>query len=393
MGQLALAVLGLSGPMFLSQLGNSMGDAWLSFPLLWMVALLLRPARPAAVLLAGVFGGAVVGAKLTFAPYCLAAAVLTIVTQPARWRAVSSLAIGGLLGFLLTYGWWGWRLGSEFGNPFYPYLHSAFSDQPSAISGGRDARWLDSSWWQALLRPLRLLFDPALALELRFFDLRPALAFGLIPALGLAGFARRWTAPTSALLWFVWLSIVLWALSFGYYRYLAPVEALAPVVVAAALIPIFPKRSAWIVASLALTQLLVVVPNWGRGSKAMLQIDTSPIPQNSLIVTAGYGPTSFAAVTLPHAVAMVRISGNSHRQGVDQWPQKLASRRIGAHQGPLQALLVDSDRQTVFAQLAQQGLSPRRPSCRPISALLSTLDSALILCELDRLVHSNAIKD
>jgi len=77
----------------------------------------------------GLLGGASVALKLSNGPLVPLLPLLCAAFLPG-WRSrlalmfVCGLAI--LAGFLLVYGWWGWQLWQQFGNPVFPFADGLF---------------------------------------------------------------------------------------------------------------------------------------------------------------------------------------------------------------------------------------------------------------------------
>jgi hypothetical protein len=125
-------LLGGLAPLFLTEVGTSLVDVVVSLPCLLSVLLLINQRRN--LLLSGAFAGAAVGMKLTallFIAALLIALILESVAKP-RWSGVRSVAwfcIGGTVGFLIVYGWWGMMLWQKFDNPFFPFFNDIFKSK------------------------------------------------------------------------------------------------------------------------------------------------------------------------------------------------------------------------------------------------------------------------
>jgi len=136
---LAIA-LGLMSSVVLSAFGSSMNDVLAAAPLVWAVALAMKPAigRPSwptrivmrYVALSGLCAGLSVAFKLSNGPLAILMPGLWLLCG-REWtgRLVATLlgSLATLLGFLLGYGYWGWLLWRYFGNPVYPFHHDLFT--------------------------------------------------------------------------------------------------------------------------------------------------------------------------------------------------------------------------------------------------------------------------
>lgn len=139
---LALRVLGvalafLSGAV-LSHLDSTSNDMLAAVPLVWAVACALRAFEPDdggwlrrhAALLSGVFAGMAVAFKLSNGPLVLVLPLLWVAPGPGLGRRLRAAVLGSgatLASFLACYGWWGWQLWLQFGNPLYPFHGPTFT--------------------------------------------------------------------------------------------------------------------------------------------------------------------------------------------------------------------------------------------------------------------------
>ncbi len=260
-----VAAFGLTGSATLPEIGLTKNDIQIACLVVGaLLAVLLaagaedgaRPRRASGLrLLAGALGGAALGLKLTaiiFPPALAVAAVLA--SRPgaaARARAAVLLAIGGLAGFALFYGPWGWFLWERFGNPFGPFFNEVFRSPWFPPETPRDSRFLPHDLGQALIYPLLwagpsepIVTEPAIA--------DPRFAVGLAALLIATGLGawrrlrcrRRRDAPghaaaaarraLQAVLAFVLVAYVAWLATYSYLRYAVPIEALLGVAVWAA---------------------------------------------------------------------------------------------------------------------------------------------------------------
>lgn len=126
-----LALAGLASAVFLSELGNTMGDNSTAPLVLGALALCLPGERwrAARVLGAGALLGLAVGLKLTNATYAVALG-LAVLAAPRPWRerlgAAAGLTAATALAFALVAGPWLYRIWNEFGNPLFPQYNAWF---------------------------------------------------------------------------------------------------------------------------------------------------------------------------------------------------------------------------------------------------------------------------
>lgn len=344
--QVALALLAASGAGVSSALGATFNDSFVGAGILAAIALALTArGRASRWLLAGVLAGATAGLKLTATGYCLALVVLAIPlgdarSLPKRWMA---LALGGLLGALLTYGFWGFSLWSAFGNPVFPYFNQWFRSPATWPLPYADERFNPKTLLDALLVPWRLLFANALYSELRLRD--PRLLLGFISLLALPFAARRHPALKQAawaLLFFYVAAFAFWCWQSGIYRYLVVLEWLA-VLGLVLLIARVPSRAWRAVLLLALTPLVVgwtLRPDWGHQPfRTPWQPRFMPaLPADSLVLLVGIGAQGYQASALPDAVPALGLDNSiitpAHCTGL----RVAVGERIRAHHGPLWSL-------------------------------------------------------
>lgn len=137
MGAVALAFL---GQLSLSLMDVTMNDISAGIPLVWAVALgvcaldarhlprWLAPAR--ALDLSGFAAGVAVAFKLSNGPLALVLPLLWVLAPGPVLQRVWNVVRAGLwtwAAFLLVYGYWGWQLWEQFGNPLYPFYDQWFA--------------------------------------------------------------------------------------------------------------------------------------------------------------------------------------------------------------------------------------------------------------------------
>lgn len=140
-GMRALAVLmAFASSVVLSQFGSTSNDLLASIPLVWALAFGLLPLDAArslrmtplrCAMFSGLAAGLAVACKLSNGPLVVAAMPLVwLLAAPGGWlprlRHAFVAGVFTLLGFGLSYGWWGTQLWQRFGNPVYPFAHAQF---------------------------------------------------------------------------------------------------------------------------------------------------------------------------------------------------------------------------------------------------------------------------
>ena len=384
------ALVGTLGATQISELGGSIGDNLVSLPVLCAFAIVLNGSelqlRRAAC--AGLLLGLTTGVKLTVAPFAVGLVVMVLALawrQQDRWRIVIATIAAAAIGFLATDGFWMLRLYQEFGNPLHPMYADLFGGDYAAPMSIRDDRFLPRHALEWLFYPLVWLTNPHRVSDAWFFDLRIPLAFLAIPLL----IRRRDAAEPrlqQALVIGLAISYLVWLGLFGIYRYLAPLEILAPLLVMLVL-----ERNARKAAAMLLLAMLVCVrpPGWGhlhtyRATFLDAEIPALPELDRATIVLAEDEPLAFLALAFPPSARFVRIGGNIlgppfPAYGMD----REAARRIAQAEGRIYALLENPDSDHVRDVLERQHLALDRP-CVPVHANLLTRNSSVELCPLQR---------
>lgn len=334
----AAVLVGLSGPMWLSELGTSFTDATLlpvATGALYAYLRGLRVKNDRLVFIGFFVMGATAGLKTTFAPFAVALFVALIFAGQFRgrkWLALSGSALATVLGFLLTGGWWTWLLWNQFRNPVFPYFNRFFRSPDFTATNWWDSRFDQRSVFRLATLPLRLVVGTARVAEAPVRDPRWALVlvgFGLIAAShrGRSNvkkiFSQKGVSPqlttlglepitTCALGIYMVTGYVIWAWQFGIARYALPIDVLSG---AAFLIPalvLFSNRRPkvwWAVV------LFVVIagsrpPRWGNvpfaSSPYRSIASLTSLPADSFLVLGNTEPSAYLAFSAPSSVRLVR---------------------------------------------------------------------------------------
>lgn len=117
---------------------NTANDLLAAIPLIWAIALAMKALEPQAtpstrrrrVLLSGLLAGLATTFKFSNGPLALLLPLFWSMGEGSpRWRA-AQVVRGGLatvVGFVFTYGYWGWQLWTRLGNPMYPFYDPLFA--------------------------------------------------------------------------------------------------------------------------------------------------------------------------------------------------------------------------------------------------------------------------
>lgn len=123
--------------LFFYELGTSLLDLQLCFLPLWGIYLLLKELFKQEInykniAISGLLFGSATGLKLTMALYAVAMFIALLfyikrISHP--FKLFSAFCFGGILGFLITIGYWCYFLWEKFGNPFFPYYGNIFPSE------------------------------------------------------------------------------------------------------------------------------------------------------------------------------------------------------------------------------------------------------------------------
>ncbi len=400
-----IALLGMVGAGNLSLLGTSFFDNVLSLFFLGSLLLLLRghdrllrgPLTEALWLAAGagLAIGLAVGLKQTMVIYALGLC-LACLFMSAEWRRTFPVAFafgcGVIAGLLLTGGFWMWLLYQRYESPLFPMMNGLFRAPLAPLTNRVDPAFLPKSAWEALLYPFVFAFDSRRVGEISFVELRIALLYVLLP-LALLWRARPTLSDAArgrVILAAIAVTYVFWLGMFSIYRYLVGVELLAPLAIILCLdrLPLGRFRiPAAAVAGLAI--LAGLQPGqWERVSwtdgRDYFGV-SAPVferPAQTLVLMAGWQPTSFVIPKLPRELRFLRIQSNFTSPGDEENGFNDIMRGIvERHRGPLFLLVKDHELKDAAKALTTYHDTIDTAACKPLP---THLDRQLLLCPLLR---------
>jgi hypothetical protein len=334
---LLLSVAGCLTANFLSGIGNSMGDNTTTLFVLGALLLVLRNwkqfanwslAKAAILLGIGAIVGVGTGLKLTNAVYALALCA-GFLAYPSSWFARIRLSfvfgIGVLVGLAISNGYWLLEMWRTFGNPLFPQFSSIFPNPLAVKMSVGDSSWLPNGILEIILWPFILTFDSQRVGQAKLHQVVWALLYILFwwwAAARLAGRLRRshtsFDPRVKYLIVFVATGFVLWMLLFSIYRYIVPIEMVAPLVVFILLTKLLAYEKARFVAArmLGAATLIVLaggVSTWGHAGWAnpAFQVDIPRLdePEKTTVLVAATAPSAWLATAFPTSVAFASIGG------------------------------------------------------------------------------------
>jgi hypothetical protein len=388
---LVLTLVGATGASTLVQYGATYHDNTLSIAVLTALLLLLiarERAESGLSIVAPVTSGALLlglalGLKLTIATYVVAFAVALIAVLPVRlWlRAVIMAGIAGLAGLLISGGYWSLVLWREFGSPFFPYFNDIFRSPMAGATDFRDLKFLQHlDFVDRLIFPFLFTFDSWKAAEGEFRDPRLLLAFvAAVPALF---FSWRAEPKPRAVLIFAAVAYVLWLTMYAIYRYLLPLEMLAPLIALCALriLKLDWSMAGRIAAAASLVvAALTLYPEFPDPMRApwrerFVQLDAAPTiaqPDKTIVLLPGDRPTAFMISEFPRAIRFVHVSDwpYLYQSSPDKGYEPIVRKLLREHQGTLLALFGPQDEQRTPAVLKKFSLR-LTGDCQPVKANL-----------------------
>jgi hypothetical protein len=253
------ASLGIYGPTFFGMLGGAGNDNLLSLVVLAAVYALIRgitvhgsldaEGSRKTLLIGGVLLGTAAGLKLVCLVFVLGCGIAVIVTGTgwrSRLTATGLFGFAGVLGFIISRGFWMAFLWSKYGSPLFPFYNRIFKSPYYYDINFADGRFIPKSLAKALLLPFYFFTNTEFTrISHQFRDIRYTLIYVLIllfliVLVGKYVMGRRREAlslpspgrANAFLLVFFVTSYVIWQSKFAVMRYAAPLELLAPILIA-----------------------------------------------------------------------------------------------------------------------------------------------------------------
>lgn len=137
--RVAAVALAFMSAVPLKTLEATGNDLLAAAPMMWAVAIAFKAMAPdtagqavqitRGALLSGLLGGLAVACKLSNGPLVILMPILFgfshgKVLERLKWMLLNTLSIG--IGFCFAYGYWGYQLWLQFGNPLYPFCDGYF---------------------------------------------------------------------------------------------------------------------------------------------------------------------------------------------------------------------------------------------------------------------------
>lgn len=383
-------VLGLTGATTLSEVGTTYDDILIADFVLTAVFLLLNDnsERLRAVAIAGLLVGCAVGLKFTAVIFVPGFFMLTIWKNPRLvLRYIITAAFFAGLGFLAVWGWWGWQLWLDFGNPLFPMLEGLFPK--SAVQGltFHDTRfsprtilqwlfypffWLQGKTFIVSEEPLR---DPRFALV--YIALGTRVIFGTLKK------AQSISGATLALSVFFIVAYIFWLIGFSILRYALALEAISGIIIWSALSELYSRRTGFIALCVMTTVVVLLTKpmGWGRlgYGKTLVMAPIHSVPADSVVLMAG-APIGFVLPYLNAQSSDFRSLDFMH-PGTQEF--ELTKQRLRESSGAELLTNLDATKISAFYSiLAAFRLTFSGADC---VAIISPIQHAIRLCKLSPL--------
>ena len=400
----AVALVATIGGGHLGIVGTTFGDNVVSLFIFASALLILRAqssSRPLfKVVVAGVVMGLGVGLKLPMGIFAVGfCAALLFIDGPFRLRVLLAFGfgMGVLAGIGTSAGYWLWMMARDFGNPFFPYFNGLFRSPLGLENSYRDVRFIPKDFLTAVFFPFIFSLDPKRVGEIVFRDFRIVAAYALWIATAVMVLVRRSTnEPLIAPVAGRYLAIagmgvlVVWTPLFAIYRYIIPLEMLAPLLCVGA-ISLWPltMRVRAITATVVLSILTVTTApgTWDRQptwTPRLVEVTVPPIgdPTQTIVVMVGFDPVSYVIPAFPPQIPFLRLQGyfNDPNEG-DTGFNRLLRGRISAHKGDIFLLVAEWEEDKAARVLAHYGLATDFDQC---ADLITNLSRDLKWCALSR---------
>lgn len=276
----------------------------------------------------------------------------------------------------------------------FPFFNHVFRSPWALAEPYRDTAYLQPGLVEALTLGFRIPFHSRLVAELDFVDFRLSAMLLLVPLAGLAVLARLRPAvaltrpgPGGWLMAGALLSYCIWLVLFSCYRYIIPLEMLAPLVAVVALSRLPLGREARIGASVALVLVLMGTTRTGDWIRVEWHDKAVPVSlpafeaplDRSLLLLSGHEPLSYLLTAFPREARALRIDSTFTLPPEDAGFRRLMRERIEAHSGPILSLHYPPEEKDVVRKLAEFGRRLDKASCRPVTSPLGPGPYALCL--------------
>lgn len=299
-------------------------------------------------------------------------------------------------GFLLVSGYWIVALWERFGNPVFPLYNRVFRSPYWTISNFTDTRWFPQSASEWIFYPFYFTHAHQImelsvenyAFMFVYILIIVYLALKLFPIVRPIPSSLHLSENERILCLFFVISFVIWEIVFSYYRYLSPLESLAPLTILIFLRHLFKKAYLSIyVGFLVFMAFHIQYPDWGRVAwgKNFFGINTGSLgflKKQRGTILVGAKPIAFVIPELPGKHRYVSIIEGESVPSVF-WKQRLLN-----DPGSVYLLTSKLNFLQNRVEMKQFGINFLKPSgsCLPV---INRMDPNIVLCRLMKKVPTS----
>ncbi len=369
------AAIGMYGPIFIAEFGATENDTLTTLFVLASAFIITRTLTlqgtfvssygRKALIAAGILLGIGVGLKLTVMIYTVGATLALLLVEK-KWKDRASmvivLGVGVMIGLLISNGHWMATMWSTYGNPVFPYYNTIFKSPFYDLVEFNASRYMPKSLLEGLTYPFQFLTRTDYTyLSNDFRDSRYAVIYILI-ILHFTRLSISWAFEPNLskkerkkrpqvdvrerfLLAFFIISYITWQIKFSIIRYVAPLEAISPIVIFMLVRHLFhrPKAQGIVVGAAFLAIVVVVEPPifqrlpW---SATFFEVETPQFedPENTIVIIAGGRPWAYLIPFFQQPVRFMRIGGNLTHPSRPNRMQADMRALIEEHEGPIYLL-------------------------------------------------------
>ena len=418
--------VGITGAMVISQLGMTSNEiplaAILCASFYLLLKFLFKEQIVSFVFWSAFLAGGAVGLKYTAAPFVIALTFAFLINLPwikKPFRMLSWFALGGVAGFLVTNGFFMWRLWHAYNNPFFPFLNGIFKSPFFDPVNFDETRFYPRSLGQWWFYPFYWIHKSnGFVTEPKIYLADARFAAGYVSA-GLLLVRFLWdfffnrkdiTAlrEKAVLLVFVITGYVLWLHFYSVLRYAVALEVLSGVLVLYALRS-YLKNGLVLVVSLGVLGAIMYkthYPSWRRGpyTKQVIEIYNMPkVKENALVVYYEEG-LAFLSMFFPkdaQFIGGIKLPVKDYPGLLfQQWAKErnalpeqyygyhfkeLSKQKVLAHNGPIYIVTTPWPMMFRPITLAPYGLEAIFEPCQNFNANINSYSDGWSLCEVRKL--------
>lgn len=300
--------------------------------------------KPWKYFLLGVLLGAALGLKSTIIFICFGTGFSLILCYKYLHKPLLFIilfATGGLLGFLLTNGWWMYKMWVLYDNPFFPFLNGIFHSPYFDDINFADRRFIPPLLLAPIF-PFIWQHEETPTAEIYFDDIHFVVFYSmalLCLFYLLLKPAERFKKLYAHRLWFFYVILMMmlylfWLIMFSIYRYIVVIEMAAAIFFVKILFSYNPKNNLkfilYYVSAIFLCYLLIENVEhhyfWKGGNRQnkMIDVENIQLPPNTLLKLYSYPTAAFIPILAQNN--QFRALGYKHTNAIHMQGSDFADR-------------------------------------------------------------------